>query len=82
MSVPTAEFRAYQIGRLPRTGAVADGVSDSARAPRNRLARDELVAADAVARADELGIRVVRVGGSRDAAAVTALVEEHFADLL
>ncbi|MBY8871623.1 hypothetical protein K7640_07160 [Micromonospora sp. PLK6-60] len=80
--VPTPEFRAYQRERLPRATARHDGVSDPERAVRSRLARDELVAADAVARARELGVRVIEVDGSRDAVAVTDLVEEHFAPFL
>lgn len=80
--VPSAEFRAYQLARLPRASARLPGVSDPERALRNRVARDELVAADAVARAHELGVRVVEVDGSRDAEAVAALVAEHFAAYL
>ena len=80
--VPTPEFRAYQAGRLPRATARHPGVSDPERALRNRLARDELVAADAVARAGELGVRVIEVDGGRDAEVATGLVAEHFAAYL
>jgi hypothetical protein len=80
--VPTPEFRAYQQGRLPRATAPHPGVTDPERALRNRLARDELVAADAVARAHDLGVRVVEVDGERDAEAVAGLVVEHFAAYL
>ncbi|WBC13831.1 hypothetical protein O7600_22300 [Micromonospora sp. WMMA1998] len=80
--VPTPEFRAYQAERLPRATARHPGVSDPERARRNRIARDELVAADAVAAAHSLGIRVVEVDGSRDAAAIAALVTDHFAGYL
>ncbi|NES14164.1 MULTISPECIES: hypothetical protein [Micromonospora] len=80
--VPTPEFRAYQMGRLARATARHPGVSDPQRAWRNRIARDELVAADAVAHARELGIRVIEVDGSRDAEAVAGLVAEHFAAYL
>lgn len=80
--VPTPEFRAYQSGRLPRATARHPGVSEPERALRNRLARDELVAADAVARARELGVRVIEVDGGRDAEAVAGLVARHFAAYL
>ncbi|MEV0427953.1 hypothetical protein [Micromonospora sp. NPDC050495] len=80
--VPSAEFRAYQLARLPRASARHPGVSDPERALRNRVARDELVAADAVAQARELGVRVVEVDGSRDAEAIAGLVTEHFAAYL
>ncbi|WP_433129212.1 hypothetical protein ACQPWW_03925 [Micromonospora sp. CA-240977] len=80
--VPTAEFRTHQIARLPRARAVAAGVSDPERALRNRWARDELVAADAVAQAERLGVRVIRVDGSLDGDRLTDLVAEHFAPYL
>ncbi|MCI4064115.1 hypothetical protein MRQ36_16510 [Micromonospora sp. R77] len=80
--VPTPEFRAYQLGRLPRATARHPGVTDPDRALRNRLARDELVAADAVARAHDLGIRVIEVDGEQDAETVAELVTEHFAAYL
>lgn len=80
--VPTPEFRAYQLERLPRATARHPGVRDPERAWRNRIDRDELVAADAVARARDLGIRVVEVDGSRDAETVAALVADHFAAYL
>ncbi|MEU8259145.1 hypothetical protein AB0C02_00775 [Micromonospora sp. NPDC048999] len=80
--VPTPEFRAYQLVRLARATARRPGVSDPERALRNRIARDELVAADAVARARDLGVRVVEVNGDRNAEAVADLVAEHFAGYL
>ena len=80
--MPSAEFRARQIARLPRARAVAAGVSDPEQALRNRWTRDELVAEDAVVRADRLGIRVIRVDGSLDGDQLTDLVAEHFAAYL
>ncbi|MGC4877970.1 hypothetical protein ACLQ26_17145 [Micromonospora sp. DT43] len=80
--VPTAEFRARQIDRLPRARAVTTGVSDPERALRNRWARDELVAADAVVQAERLGVRVIRVDGSLHGDQLTDLVAEHFAAYL
>ncbi|MEE3919592.1 hypothetical protein V2I01_18295 [Micromonospora sp. BRA006-A] len=57
-------------------------MSDPERAWRHRIARDELVAADAVAGARALGIRVIEVDLGRDAEAVAALVADHFAGYL
>ncbi|MEU1398428.1 hypothetical protein ABZ403_20520 [Micromonospora zamorensis] len=79
---PTAEFRAYQITRLPRASVTLAGVSNPERALRNRWARDELVAADAEAQAERLGVRVIQVDGSRDGDQLTALVADHFAAYL
>ncbi|WP_327032987.1 hypothetical protein [Micromonospora ureilytica] len=80
--VPTAEFRAHQLTRLPRASNALAGVSDPDRANRNRWKRDELVAVDAVAQAEELGVRVVEVDGSLDGEQLTDLVAEHFAAYL
>ncbi|MDT0318763.1 hypothetical protein [Streptomyces millisiae] len=80
--VPTDGFRWRQVRELPRAGAVGHRVSDPARAQANRLARDELVAADAVRVARRLGVRVVEVDGSRDAAGVAEVVAEHFGPYL
>ncbi|MEU0547598.1 hypothetical protein [Micromonospora sp. NPDC005979] len=80
--VPTAEFRARQIAALPRARTVAAGVSDPDRALRNRWARDDLVAADAAAQAERLGVRVIRVDGTLDGEQLTNVVEEHFAAYL
>ncbi|MEU7840027.1 hypothetical protein AB0B39_03560 [Micromonospora sp. NPDC049114] len=80
--VPTAEFRAQQIARLPRARAVPAGVSDPERALRNRWARDELVADDAAAQAERLGVRVIRVDGTLGGEELTDVVQEHFAPYL
>jgi hypothetical protein len=76
--VPTDAFRAHQMRTLTRAGRVSHPVSDPDRASRNRLERDRLVAADAVASARRLGVRVIEVDGSRDAEAVADLVYQHF----
>jgi hypothetical protein len=76
--VPTEDFRQRQLRAMPRAAAISQQVSDPARAQANRLARDRLVAADAVRSARELGIRVIDVDGSRDAPAVADTVAEHF----
>ncbi|MGC5018679.1 hypothetical protein [Micromonospora sp. DT47] len=44
--------------------------------------RDELLAADTVAPARELGVRVIEVDGSRDAEGIAGLVAEHLAAYL
>jgi hypothetical protein len=80
--VPTPEFRDRQARVVPRAGAVAGRLSDPARAQRNRLARDALLADDAARAARRLGVRVLEVDGSRDAPAVAGEVEEHFAPYL
>jgi hypothetical protein len=80
--VPTPEFREHQIRVLPRAGALPAEVSDPARAHRNRLERNRLVAQDAVRRAGALGIRVIEVDGTRDAEAIADDVADHFAPYL
>jgi hypothetical protein len=57
-------------------------VSDPARAQRNRLARDRILADEAVDAANALGIRVIVVDGSRDAEAIADEVTAHFAELV
>ncbi|MUN41899.1 hypothetical protein [Actinomadura litoris] len=77
--VPTEAFRDRQSRELARAGSVGHDLSDPARAQRNRLERDRLVAEDAVRSAQRLGIRVIEVDGSRDADAIAAIVADHFA---
>jgi len=79
--VPTEEFRQHQLRELPRA-AFGQLVSDPARAQANRIARDRLVAEDAVRTAQQLGIRVIEVDGSRDAAATAEIVADHFSPYL
>lgn len=80
--VPTEEFRRHQLRTLPRAGALDVPVTDPARAQANRVARDRLIAEDAARNARRLGIRVIDVDGTLDAAAVAAQVAEHFAPYL
>lgn len=80
--VPTEDFRQHQLSTLPRAAAMGARTSDPARAQANRVARDRLVADDAVRRAKDLGIRVIEVDGSRDAFAVADEVGEHFGEAL
>lgn len=76
--VPTEDFRQHQLSTLPRAAAMGTSTSDPERAQANRVARDRLVAEDAVRRAAESGIRVLEVDGSRDAEAVADAVADHF----
>ncbi|MEU5877886.1 hypothetical protein [Spirillospora sp. NPDC047279] len=76
--VPTETFRDRQLGELTRAAAVSHDLSDPARAQRNRLRRDRLVADDAVRSAQHLGIRVIEVDGTRDADAMADMVADHF----
>lgn len=80
--VPTPEFRDHQLRALPRAAAFSHQVSDPARAQQNRLARDRLVADDAVRTARRLGIRVLEVDGSHDAETVADIVADHFSPYL
>jgi hypothetical protein len=80
--VPTEEFRRAQISRLPRAAALSRPVDDPEAAQRHRMERDRLVASDAVRSAGKLGVRVIRIDGSRDAEAVADLVAEQFREFL
>jgi hypothetical protein len=79
---PTDEWRERQAVQLPRATAISHRVSDPALAQRNRIERDRLIAADAVKRAHDLGIRVVEVDGSRPAETVADDIAEHFRPFL
>jgi hypothetical protein len=80
--VPSEEFRLRQLRQLPRAATLPFALSDPARAQRNRIARDVLVAADVVQSARHHGIRVILVDGSLDASGVADLVERHFVRFL
>lgn len=77
--LPTEEFREHQIRTLPRAGAVSAPTADPARAQKNRLERDRILADHARRSACEHGVRVLDVDGSRDAEAVADEVADHFA---
>jgi hypothetical protein len=80
--VPTEGFRGHQLQTLPRASALTAKVSDPERAQRNRIARDHLIAQDAVRAASEHGIMVLKVDGSLDAENVADAVAEHFSPYL
>ncbi|HEX8345584.1 MAG TPA: hypothetical protein VF657_12755 [Actinoplanes sp.] len=80
--VATEEFRQRQLRQSARAGALRQDVTDPELAQRNRIARDRLIAEDAVRNAERLNIRVIEVDGSRDAQAMADLVADHFRDFL
>lgn len=80
--VPTPDFREQQVRELPRAASLGRRVSDPGRAQANRLARDQLVAEDAVRQAHRLDIRVIEVDGNRDAGAIAEIVADHFGPYL
>ena len=80
--VPSAEYFEHQVATLDRARTLSAQVSDPERAQRNRLARDRMLASDAVESARRHGIRVITVDGSRDAEAIADQVCDHFADYL
>jgi hypothetical protein len=57
-------------------------VSDPERAQRNRVARDRLVAGDAVRTASKRGMAIVEVDGSLSAEEVADIVAGHFSPYL
>ncbi|WP_426511059.1 hypothetical protein ACPPVO_10720 [Dactylosporangium sp. McL0621] len=75
-------YRRHQLGTLTRAGAPPRGVSDPERAQRNRIARDRLVAEDAVRAATALGMPVVEIDGSLGAEGIADIVAEHFSPYL
>jgi hypothetical protein len=76
--VATEAFRQRQLRELPRSAAIGHQVSDPTRAQRNRLARDQIVAGDAVRSARRLGIRIIEVDRTQDAGAIADIVADHF----
>lgn len=76
--VATEEFRHRQVRELSRAATFSHQVSDPARAQRNRLTRDRLVADDAVRSARRLGIWVIEVDGTHGATAIADIVADHF----
>lgn len=80
--VPTLEFHQRQSRELERARQFHARVSDPGRAQRNRLARDRLVAADAVERARRLDIRVLEIDGTRPLETVAEVVAGHFSRYL
>jgi 2-phosphoglycerate kinase len=80
--VPTDEWRRHQAAALPRAGRVSMDLPDPARAQRNRLERDRILAQDATHRARARGVQIIEVNGTRDAESITDEVARHFASFL
>ena len=82
--VPCGFWVERQIERVPRAAGFNPdfAVSDPARAQRNCLARNHLLALDVVETAARLGLRVVTVDGQSGVAAMADLVEAHFRPFL
>jgi hypothetical protein len=81
--VPSDSFRQSQLdalGRAKRLGI--GGLREPARAQRNRVERDRLLADDVVARADALGLPVLEVDGTENALTVSGRVEKQFRPFL
>lgn len=75
--VPTEEFRQHQLHQVARASALSHRVSNPERAQHNRLARDRLVAEDAVRSARRFGIRTIEVNGSHDASAIADIFRPY-----
>ncbi len=81
--LPGESFRRQQLAALPRAGALAvPGLNDPERAQRQRLERDRLLAQDVEQSARELGLRLIVVDGTRNAAEIAADVEQQFQPFL
>jgi hypothetical protein len=80
--VPTEDFRRHQLRTLPRAGTLSAEVSDQERAQQNRLARDRLVADDAVRTACEHGMFVIKVDGSVGAEGIADIVADRYSPYL
>lgn len=81
--VPTESFRKSQLEALSRAKRLSiSGLREPARAQRNRVERDRLLADDVVARASALGLPVLGVDGSEGAPTVAERVERQFRPFL
>ena|SRR5437763_13274343 len=81
--VSSDDFRRRQLEGLERARALSTGgLTNPDRAQENRVERDRILAADVVERATALGLPLITVDGSRDAHAVTTMVEEQFRPFL
>lgn len=82
LMMPTDAWRLHQSRTLERAMRPSGEVSDLVTAQRNRLERDRLVAASAVAQARHAGVRVLEIDGTVDAEGIADVVADHFARFL
>jgi hypothetical protein len=79
--LPTREFRRHALSARfadPDRAKANWGTADTEVALANRLARDELLAAETREQATELGLPIVEIDGSRDAESVADELAELF----
>ncbi|HKN53805.1 MAG TPA: hypothetical protein VJX66_14985 [Amycolatopsis sp.] len=76
--VPTEVFRQHQLRHLSWTPPSGD----QERAQRIRVARDRMLAAQAVRAARAVGIRVLEIDGTLGPERVTDVVADHFSEYL
>ena len=76
--VPTSKFKLASMERRGKP-SFRDKVSDPEKAARNLFQRDMLLAEYVRSQADNHGLRVIEVDGSRSIERVAELVEDHFA---
>lgn len=80
--VATDQFRQHQVRHLTRARTLSTPVSDPERAQRNRLARDRIIAEDAVQSARRAGIRVIEIDGTQNVDTITDVLADHFSPYL
>ena len=78
--VPTEEFKRASVARRQKLAGMP--LSDLTRARENLIARDLLMGKMIAEECRAYGLTLVRVDGSRDRAAMIALVASHFAPFL
>ena len=81
--VPSESFRQSQLDALERAQRLSTSrLREPARAQRNRVERDRLLAADVVVRANALGLPLLEVDGTEDEMAIAERVEKQFRPFL
>ena len=81
--VPTESFRQSQLDALGRAKRISvGGLREPARAQRNRIERDRLLAEDVVARANALGLPTLEVDGIENPLSVSERVGKQFRPFL
>lgn len=81
--VPTESFRQSQLEALGRAQRLSvGGLREPARAQRNRVERDRLLAVDVVARANALGLPTLEIDGTENPLSISERVEKQFRPFL